>query len=129
MIRRPPRSTRTYTSFPTRRSSDLDINFDLDFTDPELNRFQGFFIVPQEDNDRLWAYAGDLTWRVDGSFVKSIEVGARYSDRRDDRTVTAFNLFGIYAPVALPAGVYDHAAFGGHYGAHRWPYFLSVALT
>ncbi len=106
-----------------------DINFDWDFTDPELNRFQGFFIVPQEDNDRLWAYAGDLTWRVDGSFVKSIEVGARYSDRRADRTVTAFNLFGIDAPVGLPDDVYQRAGFDGDYAAHGWPDFLAVDIN
>src|SRR3546814_3160450 len=50
------------------------------------------------------------------------------SDRRADRTVTAFNLFGIDAPVALPDGVYEQAGFGGDYGAHGWPDFLAVDI-
>src|SRR3546814_5577206 len=34
MIRRPPRSTRTYTLFPTRRSSDLSDNDGTGFSQP-----------------------------------------------------------------------------------------------
>jgi iron complex outermembrane receptor protein len=105
-----------------------DINFNYDFTNPELNRFQGFYIVPQEDNDQMWAYAGDLTWRVDGGFIKSLQAGARYSTRRADRVVTTFNAFGIAAPVALPEGSYELAGFEGDYADHGFPDFLSVDI-
>ena len=105
-----------------------DMKFNWDFTDPELNRLQGYYIVPQEDNDSLWAYAGDLTYKVDGSFIRSIQAGARYSSRTAWRRVTAFDSFGLADNVALPAGSYQVAGFSGDYAAHGFPDFLAVDI-
>lgn len=105
-----------------------NVSINHDFTNPTLNRFQGFFIVPQEDNDELTAFAGDVDYRIDGSFLKSIQLGARYSTRTARRTVTTFNSFGIAAPVALPDGTYEQGSFSGDMGANGFPDFLAVDI-
>lgn len=105
-----------------------DAHFNYDFTDPETNRLQGYYIVPQEDNDSMWAYAGDLTYKVDGSFIKSLQVGARYSSRKAWRQVTAFDSFGLADNVALPEGSYTVAGFKGKYAKAGFPDFLAVDI-
>ncbi|MGN6270236.1 MAG: TonB-dependent receptor [Sphingomonas sp.] len=105
-----------------------DAHFNYDFTNPETNRLQGYYIVPQEDNDSMWAYAGDLTYKVDGSFIKSIQVGARYSSRKAWRQVTAFDSFGLPDNVALPEGSYVVAGFKGKYAKAGFPNFLAVDI-
>src|SRR3546814_3479669 len=49
MIRRPPRSTRTYTSFPTRRSSDLVTCDPLGFPRSILHEMRGMELVQSPD--------------------------------------------------------------------------------
>ena len=105
-----------------------DIRINHDFTNPETNRFQGFYIVPQEDDDSLQAYAANLEWRVDGPFVKSVQFGGRYSKRRAFRTVTTFDQFGIPASVSLPSDLYKGAGFSGDFATHGFPNFLAVDI-
>lgn len=105
-----------------------DAHFNYDFTDPETNRLQGYYIVPQEDNDSMWAYAGDLTYKVDGSFIKSLQFGARYSSRKAWRQVTAFDSFGLADNVALPEGTYTVGGFKGKYAKAGFPDFLAVDI-
>ncbi|HEV2596366.1 MAG TPA: TonB-dependent receptor [Sphingomicrobium sp.] len=105
------------------------MKFNWDFTNPDLNRLQGYYIVPQEDNDSLSAYAADLTYKVDGSFLKSFQFGARYSSRTAWRKVTAFDSFGLADNVALPAGSYEVAGFSGDYASHGFPDFLAVNIN
>ena len=104
------------------------VKFNHDFTNPVTNRFQGYFIVPQEDNDELTAFAGDLTYKAGGSFIDSIQIGARYSTRTARRTVTTFNSFGIASPVEIPEGMYEVGGFKGDYAAAGFPDFLAVDI-
>lgn len=104
------------------------VKFNYDFTNPETNRFQGFYIVPQEDDDELTAYAGDLIYKFDGSFLESIQIGARYSTRTAQRTVTTYNSFGIASPVPLSSDLYEIAGFKGDFAAAGFPDFLAVDI-
>src|SRR3546814_4987189 len=64
MIRRPPRSTRTDTLFPTRRSSDLRVAFDA--AEIERRALVGF---------------DDLAVRPDGGAAEKLRHGLSLSDR------------------------------------------------
>lgn len=105
-----------------------NVAINYDFTNPNTNRFQGFFIVPREDDDELLAIAGDLTFKIDGPFLKSVQLGGRYATRNARRTVTSFNSFGIANNVAIPEGLYEVAGFDGDYGAAGFPDFLAVDI-
>src|SRR3546814_20169913 len=62
MIRRPPRSTRTDTSFPTRRSSDLGLDL-FAVRQPRFHRSRRLFRSGrQPDRDARWCDAGDRAW-------------------------------------------------------------------
>lgn len=98
-----------------------------DFTDPELNRFQGFFIVPREDDDELTAFAANLQVDLNG-FFRSLQVGARYSMRNATRTRTSFNSFGIANNVAIPSGLFETAGFRGQFANAGFPDFLVVDI-
>lgn len=92
------------------------------YTNPAANQFNGFYIVPQYDTDRLWSAAGSVTYRADGSFVKSIEIGGRYADRQARRKVTSFNGFNFATPVTLTADNSTIAGFNGKFSS--FPDFL-----
>ncbi|WP_375421381.1 TonB-dependent receptor [uncultured Sphingomonas sp.] len=92
------------------------------YTDPAANTFEGFYIVPQRDTDRLYAFAGSALYKVDGSFLKSIEVGGRYGNRRAERTITSFNSFSFATPVTLTGANSQIAGFKGKFGSY--PDFL-----
>ncbi len=64
------------------------------FTDVNIFRFDGLFIVPQTDIDELKAVSADFKYTVDGSFIKSFEFGGRYSQRDARRKITSFRTFG-----------------------------------
>src|SRR3546814_17814448 len=59
MHRRPPRSTRTDTSFPTRRSSDLGARAAVANMAPEYGATTGFFPVDERTLDYLRATGRD----------------------------------------------------------------------
>lgn len=99
-----------------------------DFTDPNTNLFQGFYIVPQRDTDKLTAFAADGTYHVDGDFVKSIQFGGRYSDRTAVRTITSFDSFGIANPVVIPSQYLKTSGFSGNFAADGFPKFLSADI-
>ena len=92
------------------------------FTNAGGFRYDGLFIVPQEDIDELFAVAAGLTIGIDGSFLKSIEIGARYAARDAERTVTSFRTFGpdggvlpLYSDLIKTAGFsgrFANAGFG-----------------
>lgn len=105
-----------------------DVSLGHDFTDPARNLFQGFYIVPEDNRDELWAYAGNLKWNIDSGFLKSFETGARYAQRDARRTVTSFDSFSIAAPVVLPSDLFKVAGFGKRYGAAGFPDFISADI-
>ncbi|MDQ8756790.1 TonB-dependent receptor [Sphingosinicella sp. LHD-64] len=100
-----------------------DVAINHDFTDPELNRFQGFFIVPREDDDELIAFAANLQVDLNG-FFRSLQVGARYSTRNAERIRTSFNSFGIANNVAIPSDLFQIAGFRGPFANAGFPDFL-----
>ena len=97
-----------------------------DYTNPAQNTFEGFYIVPQKDTDRLYAFAGSALVKVDGPFVKSIDIGGRYGTRRAARTITSFNSFSFAAPVTLTAANSTVAGFQGNFGS--FPDFLAADI-
>lgn len=103
----------------------FDTNFD--YTNPAGNQFQGFYIVPQYDTDRLYAFAGSVTYRVDGSFVKSFEAGVRYANRRAERTVTSYDGFNFASPVTLDSSNSSIGSFSGRFSSY--PDFLVADIN
>lgn len=101
-----------------------DVALSHDFADPARNLFQGFYIVPEDNRDELWAYAGNLKWNIDDGFVKSVEAGVRYAQRDARRIVTSFDSFGIAAPVALPAELFTISGFGRRFSGAGFPDFI-----
>ncbi|HEX8445642.1 MAG TPA: outer membrane beta-barrel protein, partial [Sphingomonas sp.] len=93
-----------------------------DYTNPAQNTFEGFYIVPQKDTDRLYAFAGSALVKVDGPFVKSLDIGGRYGARKAARTITSFNAFSFANPVTLTADNSQIAGFNGAFGS--FPDFL-----
>src|SRR3546814_2491645 len=63
MIRRPPRSTRTDTLFPTRRSSDLSYPGNIEF-DILIDQAQSDRVIFYEVWESLEAQQAYMTWRV-----------------------------------------------------------------
>lgn len=99
-----------------------------DFTNPANNLFQGFYIVPQRDEDQLLAFAGDFTLDFDNSFLKSLQFGGRYSERDARRTITSFTSFGIANPVQLSPNQYQLSGFTGDFARAGLPNFLVVNI-
>lgn len=100
-----------------------------DFTNPAGFRFDGLFIVPQRDIDELLSFAADFTYEFDNSFLKSIQVGGRYSERDGERIITSFRTFGPDAgTLAIPASLFRVAGFGGDFGRAGLPDFGVVDI-
>lgn len=118
----------TATATPLTVSYALDglnvgsFSTNANYTDPALNQFNGFYIVPQEDTDRLYAFAGGATFDIDGSFLKSIEIGGRYANRRGERTVTTYDGFNFASNLILTAENSTTAGFEGQFS--DFPDFL-----
>lgn len=92
------------------------------YTDPAANTFEGFYIVPQKDTDRLYAFAGGALYKIDGPFLKSIDIGGRYGNRQARRTITSFNAFSFASPVTLTGANSTIAGFSGKFSS--FPDFL-----
>ncbi|WP_129790719.1 TonB-dependent receptor [Sphingosinicella sp. CPCC 101087] len=105
-----------------------DVAINHDFTDPELNRFQGFYIVPREDDDELIAFAASLDVDLSGPFFRSIQAGARYSTRKAERIRTSFGSFGIADNVAIPSNLFELAGFKGGFAKAGFPDFMAVDI-
>jgi iron complex outermembrane recepter protein len=96
-----------------------------DFTNAANFQFDGLFIVPQADTDKLFAVAGDVTVEFDSPIFKSLQVGGRYSTRNGTRRITSFRTFGPDGgPLALPADLLRTGGFSGSYGATGLPDFI-----
>jgi iron complex outermembrane recepter protein len=89
----------------------------IDFSDPREQFFDGLFEENQKSTGDDWQLRGDLEYEFDGPFLKSIELGVRYSDRDAERRYS--NRFGR-APTRINAGdlpvefrVFNGVNFGG----------------
>ncbi|NII59671.1 TonB-dependent receptor [Sphingomonas aerolata] len=116
------------TTTPTTLSYKLDgLNVgsfatSADYTNPAQNNFEGFYITPTKDTDRLYAFAGTALYKIDGSFLKSLELGGRYGNRRAERVKTTFDGFTFAAPVTVDSSNSSIAGFKGKFAS--FPDFL-----
>ncbi|MBJ6121810.1 TonB-dependent receptor [Sphingomonas mollis] len=116
------------TTTPTTLSYKLDgLNVgqfatSADYTNPAANNLEGFYIVPQRDTDRLYAFSGSALLKIDGPFLKSFDIGGRYGNRRAERTITSFNSFSFATPVTLTNANSTIAGFKGKFSS--FPDFL-----
>jgi TonB-dependent receptor len=53
----------------------------IDFSDPSAQFFDGLFEENQRSAGDDWQFRGDLEYLVDGTFIRSIQAGVRYTDR------------------------------------------------
>lgn len=53
----------------------------IDFADPAAQFFDGLFEENQRSAGDDWQLRGDLEYLVDGTFIRSIQAGVRYTDR------------------------------------------------
>lgn len=78
-------------SLDRRWTAAPNINFDtdrpafeitnIDFADPSAQFFDGLFEQNQRSAGDDWQLRGDLEYLVDGTFIRSIQAGVRYTDR------------------------------------------------
>jgi TonB-dependent receptor len=88
----------------------------IDLKNPANQLFTGLFEEGQESKGDDWQFRGDLEYEFDGTFLKSFEMGARYTVR--DATRSYSNRFGgANGPngTALPVNlkVFNGVNFGG----------------
>jgi TonB-dependent receptor len=53
----------------------------INFADPSAQFFDGLYEENQRSAGDDWQFRGDLEYLVDGSFIRSIQAGVRYTDR------------------------------------------------
>ncbi|KHK92901.1 TonB-dependent receptor [Novosphingobium malaysiense] len=127
------KSSATVYSMTAFTGVSVPATFDFDYSgnDPKLNIYptdpsQSFAdksvnwwaaaMDHLEDNEAdQWAWRGDAEYRFDNSFLKSIKVGARWTDRHAITRQTGYNWSVLSAQYWLPGNeVYlDQAAPGG----------------
>ena len=133
-------TVRTFTANPNVVTYRLNgdqlptASFNNSFTDAN-NLLQGFYNVPRRDTDRLFAFAGDGTYSFGDGFLKSLDLGVRYSGREARRTVLsysgsgpAFGSFGLNSPTAVPAAFRSTGSFTGDFAAAGFPNFTVVDI-
>ncbi|WP_420136938.1 TonB-dependent receptor [Sphingomonas sp.] len=80
----------TTSSFLATRGNPASMSFDRSLTDPSINRIANFEIPTGTGapliNDKLLTLKGDIQRDLNGSFLKSIVIGTRYTDRTKDLT-------------------------------------------
>jgi TonB-dependent receptor len=57
----------------------------IDFSDPREQFFDGLFEQNQKSTGDDWQLRGDVEYEFDASFLKSVQLGVRYSDRDAER--------------------------------------------
>lgn len=121
------------TSIPT-------LAFVDDFTDRSVQRLASFGAFPFDNDDELFAYAGDFEYRLDRlfGFLASVEVGVRYSEREATQFRESsgfgfgndagfFQFAGMpFTPIALTEANSSVECFSGQFAANGFPCFLVV---
>lgn len=101
----------------------------IDFADPSAQFFDGLFEENQRSAGDDWQLRGDLEYLVDGTFIRSIQAGVRYTTRDAVRQYS--NRFGRAASpinaadLPLEFGVFNGVNVGGTF---RWaaPTYQSI---
>ena len=133
-------TVRTFSANPNVVTFNLDgdklptATINNSFTDAS-NLLQGFYNVPRRDTDRLYAFAGDANYDAGEGFIRSIDLGVRYSARKAERTVLSFSgsgptygSFGLNSPTPVPAGLSSIGDFNGAFAKAGFPKFLVVDI-
>jgi iron complex outermembrane recepter protein len=112
------------------------VNFLQDFVEPGKIHLSNFGVFPYDNEDRLYAFRGDAKYDVDGDFIKSLELGARYSSRdASQRRVSAnfghnegFFQFAsrVLVPIALDDSNSKEQCFQGAFARAGFPCFRVV---
>ncbi len=112
------------------------VNINQDFTDLDSVQFARFGVFPFENDDELFAFAGDVAYEVGGDFFRSFEFGARYSQRdatqsrvsADFGNDAGFFQFASngFQPVALSSANSSVECFSGRFADAGFPCFLAV---
>ncbi|HEX4694670.1 TonB-dependent receptor [Sphingomonas sp.] len=71
----------------------------INFTDPTAQTFQGLYEEDQRAIGRDWQLRADLQYDFDTSFLRNIQIGVRYTDRKAERD------FGSRYAYLLPLGL------------------------
>ena len=121
------------TSIPT-------LAFANDFTDLSTARLSSFGAFPFDNEDELFAYAGDFEYRFDRlfGFLDSVEFGIRYSEREATQFRESsgfgfgndagfFQFAGMpFTPIELTAVNSSVECFSGSFADNGFPCFLVV---
>ena len=114
------------------------LNFANDFTDRNVQRFASFGAFPFENDDELYAFALDLEYDVETNWLRSFEIGARYSDREASQIRQSagpgfgndagfFQFAGQpFTPIALTDANSSVECFSGNFADNGFPCFLVI---
>lgn len=89
----------------------------IDFANPAAQFFDGLFEENQKSTGQDWQFRGDLEYEFDSPFLKSLQVGVRYTDREAERRYSnrfgrsPTQITGDQLPVTFK--VFDGVDFGG----------------
>lgn len=112
------------------------VDFSQDFTDVNELFLSRFGVFPTENEDELFAFAGSVEYEADWGIVKSIEVGARYSEREASQFREAID-FGndagffqfasnLFTPISLGGDASSTECFSGSFRDNGFPCFLVI---
>lgn len=89
----------------------------IDFSNPSEQFFDGLFEENQKSTGDDWQFRADAEYAFDGSFLKSVQLGARYSDRdavrRYSNRFGRASAFTNASSLPLTFEVFDGVNFGG----------------
>lgn len=112
------------------------VDISQDFTDRSVVALGRFGSFPFENDDELFAFAGDVEWDVNFGPISSIKAGFRYSEREatqfresiDFGNDAGFFQFGenLLPPIALTEENSEIECFSGAFADAGFPCFLVV---
>jgi TonB-dependent receptor len=89
----------------------------IDLADPSEQFFDGLYEENQKSSGDDWQLRGDLEYSFDDSFLKSVQLGVRYTDRSAERRFSSRfgRAPGVVNAANLPVDfeVFDGVNFGG----------------
>jgi TonB-dependent receptor len=112
------------------------VNFSQDFTNVGQVFLSRFGVFPTENEDELFAFAGAVEYEAEWGIIKSIEVGARYSEREASQFREAID-FGndagffqfaanLFTPISLVGDASTVECFSGEFADNGFPCFLAI---
>ncbi len=120
----------------TNGTSLPNLNISQDFTNVGEVFLARFGVFPTDNEDELFAFSGDIEYEADWGIVKSVKVGARYSDREASQFREAID-FGndagffqfagnTFTPISLAGAASSVECFSGEFASNGFPCFLAI---